>query len=84
MKKNVSRRMFLRGAGGFTLAMPFLPSLLPRDAHAQSMFPKRFVAMATHHGGIWTPNMFPAFESLNQSLDYGGHTVRSGPLQVSV
>jgi hypothetical protein len=41
-----SRRAFLKGAGGATLAMPFLESLLPRTAAAQAMTPpKRFIVL---------------------------------------
>ena len=41
-----ARRMFLKGAGGAVLAMPFLESLLPRRAAAQAMTPpKRFIVL---------------------------------------
>ncbi|HYQ14289.1 MAG TPA: DUF1552 domain-containing protein, partial [Polyangiaceae bacterium] len=40
----VSRRLFLRGAGGALLALPFLQSLAPKAAGAQAMTaPKRFI-----------------------------------------
>ena len=40
--------MFLKGAGGAVLAMPFLESLLPRTASGQAMTPpKRFIALKT-------------------------------------
>jgi hypothetical protein len=43
-----SRRMILKGAGGAVLAMPFLESLLPRQAAAQAMTPpKRFIVLKT-------------------------------------
>lgn len=35
MGRSISRRMFLQGAGGYALAIPFLPSLLPRTAWGQ-------------------------------------------------
>ena len=41
----------------------------------------RFVAMATHHGGIWSSNMYPAFETLTRSQPYAGHTIRAGDLR---
>lgn len=41
--------MFLRGAGGATLAIPFLPSLLPHDqARAAGSAPRRFVAIKSY------------------------------------
>ena len=41
-----ARRMFLKGAGGAVLAMPFLESLLPRTASGQAMTPpKRFIVL---------------------------------------
>jgi hypothetical protein len=40
------RRTFLKGAGGAVLAMPFLESVLPRTAAAQTMTPpKRFIVL---------------------------------------
>jgi len=40
----VSRRLFLRGAGGALLALPFMQSLLPKAAGAQAMTaPKRLI-----------------------------------------
>jgi hypothetical protein len=44
----VSRRLFLRGAGGAVLALPFLQSLSPRAAGAQATsLPKRFIVFKT-------------------------------------
>jgi hypothetical protein len=78
----VTRRQVLRGAGGFTLALPFLPSLLePRDASAAAASaPKRFIQFCTDHGGIWGPNMYPADATLTDSMAYAGRTVRRGKL----
>ena len=43
-----ARRMFLKGAGGAVLALPFLESLVPRRAAGQTMTPpKRFIALKT-------------------------------------
>jgi hypothetical protein len=54
----LSRRFFLRGLGGFTLSIPFLPSLLPR-AHAQTArAPLRYV-QAVHDTGIYLHEFFP-------------------------
>lgn len=57
-----SRRFFLRGLGGFTLALPFLPSLAPARADGRDMTPSvppRFVAMTTNHGAIFQDNQVP-------------------------
>ena len=45
-KKTMHRRMFLKGAGGAVLAMPFLESLVPRQAAGQTVTPpKRFIVL---------------------------------------
>ncbi|HSN99317.1 MAG TPA: DUF1552 domain-containing protein [Candidatus Nanopelagicales bacterium] len=80
----INRRMFLRGAAGFTLAIPFLPSLLgDKLAHAAGG-PKRFVALATGHGGVWQPRMYPVESTLSQNTTYAGHAVRRGALSLDV
>ena len=57
---NRSRRQFLVGTGGFTLALPFLPSLFANTAEAQTYTAKpRFVGMATHHGGAAPEERIP-------------------------
>jgi hypothetical protein len=82
--KTIGRRQFLRGAGGLALALPFLPSLMPRGADADpTKFPKRFVAMATSHGGIWHRHMFPDRATLTEQRMYAGHTIRAGALRAS-
>ena len=79
----ISRRHLLRGAAGFTLALPFLPSLLDREAKAgpppagQNPF---FVGFGTDHGGLWGANMFPSDASLTEKATYGGHEIRRGAL----
>lgn len=63
MKKlPIARRQFLKGLGGFTLGLPFLPSLLPGKAYAQAstfMGPRRFVAMTSGHGGVLRSSTYP-------------------------
>jgi hypothetical protein len=81
----LSRRFFLRGVGGATLALPLLPSLLTsREAAAQAANPNNrcFVALLTVHGGVWAQNMYPADASLTTSQLYAtaGFNVRSGAL----
>ena len=47
----VSRRMFLRGAGGIMLGIPTLSSLLTKDARSQEVLvPIRYVQWITDHG----------------------------------
>src|SRR5688500_4796197 len=56
-RKTFSRRDLIRGAGGITIALPFLPSLLPRQARAATP-PKRFVVFNHPEGVIaneWQP-----------------------------
>ncbi len=81
---NRGRRHFLMGAGGFSLALPLLPSLLPRRAQAGD-YPyaehPRFVAFATDHGGIWGENMYPGDETLSGTdMIYPGHEMNFGAL----
>ncbi len=83
--KKLGRRMWLRGAGGFALAIPLLPSLLDqKEAKAGGNNRKRFVAMGTNHGAIWQPNMYPVDGSLTQTATYAGHQVRRGALALDV
>lgn len=77
----MSRRQALRGLGGFALAVPFMPSLLPREAKAQAVARRRFVAFATPHGGIWGRNMYPGDQLLTDQMEYAGHAIQSGLLR---
>lgn len=55
----LSRRHLLQGLGGFTLALPLLPSLMGR-AEAQTMsLPRFFVTSWVGHGGVARDNVFP-------------------------
>jgi Protein of unknown function (DUF1552) len=65
-----TRRAFLQGAGGSLLAIPLLPSLLPRAARAQAAGsgPSRFVFV----GAIWGRDIkawYPAQDPTQQSPD---------------
>ncbi|MEM9069219.1 MAG: DUF1552 domain-containing protein [Myxococcota bacterium] len=81
-----SRRMFLRGAGGFTLALPFLPSLLSStETRAQVPVQKRFIGIGTGHGGVPAADMFPAdgvAEARHELI--GEHHAHHGALPYSV
>lgn len=57
-----SRRMFLRGAGGAVLALPFLPSLAPRGAAAAAEAgPKRFICLKSFSTQL-IRSWYPALE----------------------
>jgi hypothetical protein len=76
-----TRRMMLRGAGGFTLALPFLPSLLPRQVAAGGLAPtRRFVTFITQHGSCWESRFFPADAMATETMQYAGRTIRRGAL----
>ena len=48
-RSGISRRMMLRGAGGFTLSIPFLSSLLPRGVKAApDGITRRFIAIKSY------------------------------------
>ncbi len=69
----VRRRLFLQGLGGSVLALPLLPSLLPKSAVAQNTSPvKRFFAIKSYS----TQNIidwFPSREVSGYELrPYGG------------
>jgi len=76
---SLTRRQVLRGVGGFTLAIPFLPSLLPRSAKAATAPRPRMFWIGTDHGGCWDTNFFPTSSLLNTAMAPGGHAVMSGP-----
>ncbi len=87
MKKRtitVTRRQVLQGAGGFSLALPFLPSLVPGKAWAVEPTLARqpkFVAINSFNGGINDVNMFPSDQTLGAPQEIlPGHTVRQGRL----
>lgn len=88
MANRINRRMVLKGAAGFTLAMPFLHSLAGRGSIAEAQgaaHPKRFVAFGTCDGGIWQEFMYPNDSGLaDTGTAPGGHTVRRGALSPAV
>jgi len=55
----INRRLFLQGLGGFTMSLPLLPSLIPREARAQLGLRKRFITIHQGHCQAveqWSPN----------------------------
>lgn len=84
MAKQVNRRMWLRGAAGFALAIPFLPSIVGEKEARAAGGAKRFIALATQHGAVWKERMVPQDATLTQTAMYGGHEVRRGNLVLDV
>jgi hypothetical protein len=83
MKKSMNRRMFLSGAGGAVMAIPFLPSVLSKSFAADpdpGAAPKCFFAIGTDHGDVWGKNMYPDDGILTQQVNYAGRDVRYGAL----
>ncbi len=87
MKFNRStRRMFLQGSGGALVAMPFLTSLLPREAWAQTApTTRRFISIRSSyemgHNSSWLPNDGSSIYNLPQPTNVatgvnGHHNVR--------
>ncbi len=80
--KRLSRRTFLRGAGGVGIALPFLDAMAPRAARAQeAAAPRRLFLMLNQNGvvpGTWFPTggekdfklatAMAAFEPLREHL----------------
>lgn len=79
----LNRRLFLRGAAGFTLALPVLPSLLEDEAEAAPTGVRRFVAFGTPHGGVWPQNMYPTDPQGPETMTYGGHPIRRSDLPMT-
>jgi hypothetical protein len=81
-----TRRQFLRGAGGATMLLPFMPSLLPRTARAQTAAPpKRFVYIGTEHGGASFANVYGTQGSTGATSVnlWPGNTAQYAPLALS-
>lgn len=85
---DVTRRQFLVGAGGATLALPVLPSLLTETAYgADPTFTRRprLFVLATDHGGAFESSMFPSASLLTeQGSIFSDHSFRYGTLSGSV
>jgi Protein of unknown function (DUF1552) len=63
MKNSLSRRAVLRGTG-VAIALPFLPSLLPRGARAAGPELKRFVSLM-HSDGVLPSTFYPTRTGAN-------------------
>ncbi len=79
----ISRRQVLRGAGGFTIGLPFLASLAtPKGSLAAVGTPvrKRFVAGFTAHGGLRPETIFWNQATPRTETLFPGHTITAGDL----
>ena len=71
---NRSRRMFLQGAGSTMVAIPFLQSLLPRSAWAQTpSVVKRFISVSSAFDYGAHSNMYPQMTRPSLALNIPGH-----------
>src|SRR5690348_7300000 len=84
MAKQLNRRMWLRGAAGFLMAIPFLPSVATEKEARAAGGAKRFIALGTQHGAVWSQRMVPPDATLTQKATYAGHEVRRGNLVLDV
>lgn len=88
MFDKISRRFFLKGAGGFTLSIPFLPSLL--EAQNAGNTKPNLVVFHWMHGGVNvdvdTGQYFPRPETISwqNHVVRPGYTIRSGNLPTSL
>lgn len=84
----LTRRQFLLGASGFSLALPVLPSLLVSTAYgADPQFVRRprLYWLTTNHGAAFESNFFPSAESLDESrVLFSDHEVRRGSLRAKL
>ncbi len=79
----LSRRHFLQGLGGTTLALPFLPSLWSRaEAQAAMRLPRFFVSSWVGHGGVSVENTYPidSTVTLQDRALYSGHVAKTARL----
>jgi Protein of unknown function (DUF1552) len=66
-RDRLSRRLVLRGLGGASLALPLLPSLLPRRAEAQATPPRRLIVMKSFSTQL-IRDWYPAFQGNGYQL----------------
>ncbi|HTU57871.1 MAG TPA: hypothetical protein VMF89_05545, partial [Polyangiales bacterium] len=84
----LTRRQFLVGTAGFSLALPVLPSLLVSTAYgADPQFVRRprLYWLTTNHGAAFESNFFPSVAALDRSHAlFADHNVRAGTLSATV
>ena len=83
----LTRRQFLTGASGFTLALPVLSSLFVEKAHgADPAFVRRprLYWITTNHGGALEPAFFPsASPATHTHTLFSDHSVSAGALRAA-
>ncbi len=82
-KKKMNRRQFLHGAGGASLILPMLPSLLMKEALAACTptgCSPRFIAIYSRHGALTQANWYPSGLPSTPTTVYPGHVINEGPL----
>lgn len=73
MKYNpISRRHFLQGLAGAGLALPFLPSLMPKAEAAVFSGPKYFFLIASQHGCLADSSLYPSVAATRTLQLYSG------------
>jgi hypothetical protein len=82
-----TRRQFLLGAGGFSLALPLLPSLLVDKAYGADpvlLRRPRLYWLTTNHGAAFESAFFPSAAPLTESHAlFSDHAVAAGALAPS-
>jgi Protein of unknown function (DUF1552) len=76
----IARRRFLLAAGGVTIALPFLPSIMGESRAAAGTRPKRFIHIFTSNGQRpqnWYPTTQQAWKVLSAT---GSNYAREAPL----
>jgi hypothetical protein len=68
MTPKVTRRRFLYGVGGATLALPFLESLVPRHASAQAATPAKRLIVLKSFSTQLVKEWYPRFEGNGYAL----------------
>jgi len=68
VRDGVSRRLFLRGAGGALLALPFLQSLLPKSAEAQALTSAKRLIVFKSFSTQLIKQWYPAFTGNGYAL----------------
>lgn len=73
MKYNpISRRHFLQGLAGASLALPFMPSLMPKADAAVFTGPKYFFLLASMHGCLADSSLYPSVAATKTQQLYTG------------
>lgn len=84
---SLTRRQLLVGSSGFTLALPWLPSLLVSKAHAADpVFVRRprLLWLTTNHGAALERSFFPTESPFTESQDlFSDHAIAAGPLRAA-